>query len=234
MKLTGRQKAFLKEFLDLYRELDGPIHYVTVAERLGIGRVTAYDMLRLLEEKGLVTSEYVLPSERVGAGRSTLVFRPTQKAHQVLTELAGGDLEQASWEETKEAILKALHEGQADDYHELLEDIFLRLEEESSPLVEAAQWITALTLSLREMQDDLVNNGMPEPLKSKGFPEALGLEALAGFTVGLSFVERVNRHMIGRLLRHMQAYQENLAKLSERNRQRLTEFAQEVWKITHA
>jgi predicted transcriptional regulator len=234
MKLTGRQKAFLKDFLDLYRELDGPIHYATVAERLGIGRVTAYDMLRLLEEKGLVTSEYVLPSGRSGAGRSTLVFRPTQKAHDILTELAGGDMEQASWEETKEAILEALRQGKANDYHNVLEDILLRLEEESSPLVEAAEWITALALGLRELQSDLTANGLPEPLKNKEFPEALGLEALAGLTVGLSFVERVNRYVILRLSRHLYTYQKNLAKLNEQNRKKLTEFAQEVWRITHA
>jgi len=40
--------------------------------------MTAYDMLRLLEERGLVTSEYVLPEQ--GPGRSMIVFRPTAKA----------------------------------------------------------------------------------------------------------------------------------------------------------
>jgi hypothetical protein len=50
MKLTGRQRAFLSTFLDLYREAQEPLHYTTVAQRLGVSKITAYDMLRLLEE----------------------------------------------------------------------------------------------------------------------------------------------------------------------------------------
>lgn len=34
--------------------------YVALAEHPGIGKVTAYEMLRLLEERGLVVSEYHL------------------------------------------------------------------------------------------------------------------------------------------------------------------------------
>jgi hypothetical protein len=40
MKLTGRQRAFLGDFLDLYREAQDALHYTTVAERLGVGRIT--------------------------------------------------------------------------------------------------------------------------------------------------------------------------------------------------
>jgi len=69
MKLTGRQKVFLSKFLDLYGEAEGPLHYTTVAERLGVSKITAYDMLRILEEKGLVASEYVLPVKGHGPGR---------------------------------------------------------------------------------------------------------------------------------------------------------------------
>ena len=64
MKLTRRQETFIHRLLDLYRELDGPIHYSLLAERVGVSPFTAYDMLRLLEEKGLVTSEYRLDSDK--------------------------------------------------------------------------------------------------------------------------------------------------------------------------
>lgn len=232
MKLTGRQKVFLKNFLDLYREGDEPLHYTTVAERLGIGKVTAYDMLRLLEEKGLVHSEYVLPPSRSGAGRSSVVFRPTQQAQQVLMEFAGDAWDQASWEEIKENILASLRKSEGNDYKELLEDILLRLDEQSSPLVAAAEWVTAVTLSLRQLQEDAFSSGWKERLRDIGFPGELGLEALGGFAVGLSFVERINRRLIGRLLRHVQSYQANLDRLTTLNRRRLADFAQEVWKIT--
>ncbi|MHB0874615.1 MAG: helix-turn-helix domain-containing protein, partial [Anaerolineae bacterium] len=96
MQLTGRQREFLGKFLDLYCEADHPLHYAAVAERLNVGKISAYDMLRLLEEKGLLISEYVLPPGR-SAGRSSIVFRPTPKATALMAQLAGEDWERAEW-----------------------------------------------------------------------------------------------------------------------------------------
>lgn len=56
MKLTGRQRAFLGKFLDLYREVQAPLHYSDVAEAFGVAKNTAYGMLRVLEKRGLVHS----------------------------------------------------------------------------------------------------------------------------------------------------------------------------------
>ena len=69
-KLTHRQQQFLSQFLDIYREMEHSVHYVAVAERLGIGKVTTYEMLRLLEEKGLVRAEYQTNPDQHGPGRS--------------------------------------------------------------------------------------------------------------------------------------------------------------------
>ncbi len=69
MKLTKRQDAFIKNLLDLYMEAKEPIHYTVLAERLGVSRFTAYDMLRVLEDKGFVRSEYRL-SDKAKTGRS--------------------------------------------------------------------------------------------------------------------------------------------------------------------
>ena len=89
MKLTRRQEDFIHKMLDLYRELQGPIHYTVMAERLGVSRFTAYDMLRLLEEKGLVISEYQLAESKSGPGRSEVVFIPSPEAHRLFASLAG-------------------------------------------------------------------------------------------------------------------------------------------------
>ena len=70
IKITRRQETFIYKLLDLYRELDGPIHYSVLAERVGVSPFTAYDMLRLLEEKGLVASEYHVATDKPTPGRS--------------------------------------------------------------------------------------------------------------------------------------------------------------------
>jgi DNA-binding IscR family transcriptional regulator len=69
MKLTRRQEDVIRKMLDLHDLHQAPIHYKTLADHLGVSPFTAYDMLRLLEEKGLVTSEYQLASDKSGPGR---------------------------------------------------------------------------------------------------------------------------------------------------------------------
>ena len=54
----------------------GPIHYSALAEHLGVSKITAYDMLRHLEEKGYISSHYQLEDEKTGPGRSKVVFSP--------------------------------------------------------------------------------------------------------------------------------------------------------------
>lgn len=76
MKLTRRQEEFVAKLIDLSEEFDGPIHYSILAERLGVSPFTAYDMLCLLEEKGLVTSEYQLAADKNGPGRAERLFYP--------------------------------------------------------------------------------------------------------------------------------------------------------------
>ena len=232
MKLTGRQQAFLGDFLDLYREEKDSLHYTAVAERLGIGRITAYDMLRLLEEKGLVTSEYVMPSS--GPGRSTIVFRPTERGEALMRQLAGETWDREEWETVKARILKALQAGPGEDYEPLLEEILTRLPEHKSPLVYTAEMVTAVILSLHQVREEAPTSRLWEQLRDLGLPEEVGLNALGGVAVGLSLVEQANRRLTVKLLSYTRQYQETLADLNAESRQRLSEFTAEVMRIVGA
>jgi len=231
MKITGRQKAFLNTLLDLYREVQGPLHYTTLAERLEVSKITAYDMLRLLEKRGLVQSKYVLRGKGQGAGRSSIVFWPTPKAHALFTELAGeaGDLEQ--WETAKARILDALEAGKGGDYHDLLKEILARLPERQSPLLYAAEMVTAVVLSLQQLREEASTSSLCERLRPLGLPEEVGLSALGGLAVGLSFAERANRRLTNLLLSHVTRYQQVVSHLSAENLRRLADFAGEVMRI---
>ncbi|MDH7485680.1 MAG: helix-turn-helix domain-containing protein [Anaerolineae bacterium] len=224
MKLTGRQRQFLNNFLDLYRESQQPLHYSAVAERLGISPMTAYDMLRLLEERGLVVSEYVLPDQ--GPGRSTIVFRPTAQATVLMSQLAGVGWDREEWEGVKERILQALREGRGTDYHDLLEEILLRIPERKSPMLYAAEMVTAVLLHLHQLKKEARSSNLLESLRALGLPSEL-----AGLTLGLTLVERANRRVTSLLLSYSRKYQEHLARLSSESKQRLSDFAQEVMKI---
>lgn len=77
MKLTRRQEEFIANLVDLNHEFNGPIHYSLLAERLGVSPFTAYDMLNVLEEKGMVNSEYQLAADKSGPGRAERLFYPS-------------------------------------------------------------------------------------------------------------------------------------------------------------
>ena len=233
MKLTGRQKDFLSKFLDLYREADRPLHYAVLAERVGVTKITAYGMLRLLEERGLVTSEYVLP-EGGGPGRSSIVFSPTEKAVAVMAQLAGESWDTAEWDAVKERILTALREGKGTDYQNLLQEVLLRIPERKSPMLYVAEMITAALLSLNQLKEEAAAKGLFKNLRAMGFPGELGLNALAGLTLGLTLVEKANRRVTTLLLSYTRKYQDHLARLSAENKKRLSDFAQEVMKIVGA
>ncbi len=230
MRLTGRQRDFLKKFLDLYREAEHPLHYTELADKVGVSKVTAYDMLRLLEERGLVTSEYVLP-EGGGPGRSSIVFAPTEKAATVMAQLAGEGWDTTEWDEVKARILAALRENKDTGYEDLLEEILLRIPERKSPMLYAAEMITAVLLNLHQLREEAKASGLLENLRALGWPGELGLSALAGLTLGLTLVEKANRRITTLLLSYAQKYQDHLARLSAENKKKLSDFAQEVMRI---
>jgi len=233
MKLTGRQEAFLGKFLDLYSQAQEPLHYTQVAKVLGVGKITAYDMLRLLEKRGLVRAEYVLRGTGQGAGRSTVVFVPTAQARVLLADLAGGGWDEAEWETVKAQILDALR--QRTDYQNLLDEILVRLPERTTPLVYAAEMVTAVMLNLLLVEKEVPASALVEQLKALGLPGEVGLNALSGLAMGLSLVERANRRLTDKLVSAVRGYQRSLSHLHGEGRRHLSGFVQEVMKvvITH-
>ena len=230
MDLTKRQRNFLTQFLDLYREVKTPLHYTLVARRLGIGNVTAYEMLRLLEKRGFVASKYELP--RSGPGRSNVVFYPTERAITMAPpheKWASGE-----WERIKEGILSALRRDRDTGYEKLLNEILTRLPGRKSPLLYAADMVTAVILTIYRLLEKAEAKGVFAQLRSLGFPGEWGLNALAGLTLGLTLVEKANRRLTSLLLSYVGKYQRCLAELGFEERQVLTDFAQEVMEIVGA
>ena len=230
-KLTRRQHQFLSQFLDLYQETDKPIHYVALAKHLDIGKVTAYEMLRLLEKRGLVKSEFHLPSGDRGPGRSIVLFRPTQNAVQLINQLSGGTADSEAWELAKVRILLQLHEGKVEGYESLLNDLLARTSERRSPLIFMTEMITATILSVADIQKEAEDKGLIDRLQKIGLPGEIGLSALEGISSALSMVENVNLSLSTFLLEHSGKYQEMLTQLSEEKRNQLSAFAREVTKI---
>jgi len=227
MKLTLRQKAFLSQVLDLYAETRQPIHYRTVAERLGVGNTTAYDMMKLLERKGYITSEYVLDKDRAGPGRSSVVFHPTAKAREEFQRLAGDAAEDAEWWRVKAHILRNLEDGQFSD-SELLEELLTTIPQSDSPLVYSGQVITALFLIIRDRVQQLRQHDLLQMLLSS--PPPWDPKLLSGLVLGLFLSETADLQtsLVTKLTGYVKKYQEYLREMDDETQARLQDYLQEI------
>ena len=226
LKLSSRQRDFLNRLLDLYREAQAPVHYTNVARALDVRPVTAYEMLRLLEDKGLVRSEAVRPQGH--RGRSVVVFSPTEKATALLSGLTSNPLDERKWEEIKADILQALDEGRGTGYQNLLNELLLRIPERKSPLLFAADMVTAIILAFYELRDTAAARRLFPHLRWFGPPGWAVLYSLAGFSLALSLVEKANRRTTSLLLSYAQEFREHLDGLTGGEKTRLSDFVYDV------
>ncbi|MCB0210652.1 MAG: hypothetical protein KDJ52_15035 [Anaerolineae bacterium] len=212
MKLTPRQQAFLDNLFELYREFKGPVHYSVVANKLGVNKFSAYDMLKVLEEKGVAASDYILNDDQAGPGRSQVVFYPTHKAAQFLTQLRDEMRYSADWQRVKENILKRLHESRQSCTTETLSEALSTLPDTKTPLNYCAEMISILLLNIERMR----NTNMTPFLESLSINGQIGLASLAGLSLGSCLhQEAEDKTLLEKLTTHTQRFQYQLAEMSE-------------------
>lgn len=219
MKLTPRQQAFLDNLFELYREFKGPVHYSVVANKLGVNKFSAYDMLKVLEEKGVAASDYILNDDQTGPGRSQVVFYPTHKAAQFLTQLREEMRYSADWQRMKDSILKRLHEARQTNPADVLRETLSNLPDSKIPLNYCAAMISVLLLNIQRMRSQ---NATPllEALSIKG---QIGLASLAGLSLGSCLSdESDDKTLIEKLTMHTQRYQSQLAEMSDESINKLS------------
>jgi hypothetical protein len=236
-KLTRRQRAFLDKLLQLYRERRGPVHYSDVAERLGVNRFSAYDMLKVLEKKGFASSSYALRSASSGAasgspgpGRSIVVFSPTSRATQAGTTAADDTRLGDEWQSVRNRVLEKLRQAREANGREAVGDLLARLPEAPTPLTFCTEMIGALLLNMsraRTRAGDLSPFRILASLKAGGTAR---LETLAGLSLGVSLADHdeSSRSLTERLVGQIQDYQVSLNRLGEDSREALASFLEDA------
>ena len=207
MKLTRRQEDVIRKMLDLFRELQGPIHYSTLAEYLGVSPFTAYDMLRLLEEKGLVTSEYQLAADKSGPGRAVRVFLPSQKtledADLIRDQIGGMD-----WEAVKQNVLDKLRKGEVYD-RELADEVLARIPSAGrGQLRYCVEVMTVIVLRIQSKAGRQALSGLlPQFLPENRAASRTDLSLLGGIALGiLALEDEGDLEWKAQLLEHVQIY----------------------------
>ncbi len=221
VKLTPRQQTFLDKLFELYRELKGPVHYSVVADKLGVNKFSAYDMLKVLEEKGVAASDYVLSDEQAGPGRSQVVFYPTHKAAQFLTQLRDEMRYSSDWQRVKERILEQLQEARQSNPSDALGEALSNLPDTKVPLNYCAEMISVILLNIERLRG---YNLMPamDNLTPK---VQVGLATLAGLSLGSCLTnEADDTSLKEKLITHTQRFQNQLAEMSEESITKLSTF----------
>jgi DNA-binding MarR family transcriptional regulator len=234
MRLTRRQQDFLRNLLDLYHETKQPIHYTRVAESLGVNRFSAYDMLKLLEQKGYVHSEYVLAQSHSGPGRSSIAFLPTPKARAAVRLFAGQANPNAEWQAVRERILKRLRERDLND-DSLLTELITHVPSVASPVEFCAEAATALILNLNALTLRARDFNPRRALAALAPSGHIGLGALAGLSIGSALTQELDRAVLERLLSLTRRFQADLATLSDEHLRNLSDLVDEALEtVTHA
>jgi DNA-binding PadR family transcriptional regulator len=230
MRLTQRQEDFIGNLIELYREVQGAIHYSSVADKLGVSDITAYDMLRLLEEKGLVSSQYELANEKSGPGRSKILFLPTPRAHRLMKDLAGTDRD-AGWEAIKERVLKRIREGDSEG-EELAREVLARMPPEGlGASRNCVEIMTIVALRLRRSDGrklllDYLQRILPDPDSAN----RANLSLLGGFAMGLLAQENIEDPEWGfELLEHVRRFQSHVIEMEPMDRHQLATNLLEVF-----
>lgn len=209
--LTRRQREFLAAFLRLYRRWRRPLHYGVVARALHVGRATAYEMLALLEQLGLVERRY---ESLTGPGRPRVVFRPTAQARRALS----GMWDPSTWRSTQVRLLHELKGWQTWlDPSALLQ--WLVSSPLEGPVSEGmARMAAGLMLVFRLLQ----RGGGPLRIP-RG--RSLDLGALAGLSAALVALCRAEPHQVRALMERIRWFQEQWDRLDPLDRHRLSRWA---------
>ena len=232
MKLTPRQQTFLDKLFDLYREFGGPVHYSVVAERVGVNRFSAYDMLKILEEKGVAASAYELKDDRAGPGRSMVVFYPTNKAAKFLTQLRQEVFGTDEWYQIKERLLSQLRQTKEAGYQKAMVEILSQLPDVNTPLVYCTEMIGVLLLNLAQVSrkaNQVISLNTLTDLIAEG---QVGLGTLAGFILGsLASGDSDDPSLTEKLMGHTRVLQAKLDELSDESASRLNSFLRDALKV---
>ena len=214
MKLTKRQEQFIENLIDLSQEIDGPIHYSMLAERLGVSPFTAYDMLRVLEEKGAVVSEYQVAEGKSGPGRAERLFFPVMKPQQRLLEKFGAI--PPDTEALKKFVLEKVRQGLIPE--KKFEEAFLgRIPPEGPEHIRyclEVMMVIGVRLRHHAGQQKYISY-FNEILPSDGDISPANHCLLGGFAFGILAQEETDDHEWSSiLLTHMLQYEEIVRKLS--------------------
>lgn len=226
---TARQREFLQALVRLWQEGKAPIHYSRLAERMGVSRFSAYDMLRVLEGQGLAQASYALEHAGAATGRSSVYFSPSEAGMTLVN--AGDSPPAAEWRTFRARLLGQLRSSQSYDDVAIMDDLLEQIPQRRSPVLYGSEVIAALLLNLSQARQKISAFNPLETLKglAGGSGESL-FAMLAGLSLGATMhaYEEAAQERSRQLLDYTRRFQEQLRELSEEGKRLLSDFLQDA------
>jgi len=241
MKITTRQKEFLQSLIDLYQDKGSPIHYSEVAQKMGVSKWTAYDMLQLLRREGLLEVEYLIPESNnhrwEKLGRSTITFFPTKKGY-TLSNLPERKLP------TKIAELDKLKNNIIQKFEEIkgkfnLKDLFKEALQSKSPLIFCACVLLILILLIKKITEGiaeikLLSQVIPPDATNTYIELALIIFVGMCFGVLTKYINNIPKYVTGsnnnldEYAGYIQTYNQYVSQMDKKEQKSLLDFLRET------
>lgn len=226
MKITRRQQEFISKILDLYSEIQEPFHYTLVAERLGLSKYTAYDMLRLLEEKGYVKSVY--ETRDGGPGRASVLFQPTEKARETVLQIVGGEYK--NWDSSKERITKMIESGEFED-SEFAQEVLLKMAGSVQDVFFCANLISEMVNRFRARgRHRLIDFYTSVIVSLMERPSLRNLSMLPGLMLGLISGDEDTAELTEKYIQEIRKYEILLDRMDKDGRKRLGKMIEKIFR----
>jgi len=211
--LTKRQGEFLNKVRDIFQKTGHPVHYIDLAQEMGVSKWTAYDVLSELERKGFVRREYSLKG---GVGRSQVLFLPVDSPREM------GPL--SRWKRVKEGLLAQVANLFSQDPDRALADLLKEMPKD--PLLGSAYALLALLTFLRSLGQEVLEK-IKRAIIRGSCPEKK-LFLVTGTGLGLAAQMGPQGIALTPLFSHVQRLQDNLERLSGEEHRLLHDFFLEV------
>jgi len=241
MRITKRQKEFLKVLIDLYQQKGSSIHYSEVAQKLGVSKWTAYDILQLLQKEGFLGVEYIIPESDSykwsKLGRSTITFYPTKKGYAISSftnTKKGLPAKVAELNKLKEEITKKFDElkGKLN-----IRDLLKEALQSKSPLIFCACVLLILILLVKKITEGvaeikLISQIMP-PTTTNTYAE-LALIVFAGMCLGVmaKYINKVpttfGNNDFDEYAGYIQTYNQYISLMDNKEQSSLLDFLKET------
>lgn len=228
--LTRRREEFLQQVVHLYQTDHRPVHYTVVAERLGVSKWTAYDMLCALADSGYLEVEHDADRKAGQPGRSMIVFRPTERAFAAAAEPEPMSVRD-DWASIKEHLLAKVREAKKRGVKPVIIETLSEIGSIRSPLLFCAYMIIIFVLLIVALEHGAEGSIAGYLLFMVTGPQ-LVLVLLAGAALALVLRSNQPQAMALRNFEHyVPIYEENVRRMDKGQQQALLDLAKSAVKV---